>query len=169
MEPLESIAGRIIVLRGGKVLLDADLAQLYGVSTKRLNQQIKRNRSRFPADFVFQLNDLEKREVVANCDHLARLRFSASLPLAFTEHGALMVASVLNTQRAIEVSLYVVRAFVQMREALAANKEISRRLDELERKVGTHDGAIGEILAAIRQLAAPPEPPKKRRIGFVHD
>lgn len=167
MEQVESIAGRILTLRGLRVVLDADLATLYGVSTKRLNQQVRRNQDRFPRDFVFQLNELEKRQVVAMCDHLARLRFSPSLPHAFTEHGALMVASVLNTQRAVEVGLYVVRAFVQMREALPANREVVRRLDQLERKVGTHDRAISEILAAIRALAAPPDPPPKRRIGFV--
>ena len=167
MESIEAIAGRILTLRGLRVVLDADLATLYGVSTKRLNQQVRRNRQRFPGDFCFQLNTLEKQEVVANRDHLARLRFSPTLPLAFTEHGALMAASVLNTARAIEVSLYIVRAFVQMRETLSANKLLARRVDQLERRLGTHDRAIAEILAAIRQLAAP-EPPK-RRIGFVQD
>ncbi len=109
--------------------------------------------------------------MVANCDHLQRLRFSPTIPFAFTEHGALMAASLLNTQRAVEVSLYVVRAFVELREALATHKELARRLDELEsrleRKLSTHDHSIGGLLEAIRQLMAPPEPTKKRRIGFV--
>jgi phage regulator Rha-like protein len=152
-------------------MIDADLAALYGTSTKRLNQQIKRNAGRFPGDFVFQLNGAERDEVVANCDHLGRLKFSPTMPFAFTEHGALMAASVLNTKRAVEVSLYVVRAFVQLREALATHKELARRLDELEsrleRKLTTHDRAIAGILEAIRQLMAPFEPAKKRRIGFV--
>ena len=148
-------------------MVDADLAALYGVPTKRLNEQVKRNAGRF----VFQLSRDERDEVVANCDHLRRLKFSPTLPFAFTEHGALMAASVLNTPRAVEVSLYVVRAFVELREALATHKELAKRLDELEsrleRKLATHDQAIAGILEAIRQLMTPPEPPKKRRIGFV--
>ncbi len=154
-------------------MIDADLAALYGVPTKRLNEQVKRNAGRFPADFVFPLSRTERDKVVANCDHLQRLRFSPTLPFAFTEHGALMAASVLNTQRAVEVSLYVVRAFVELREVLATHKELAKRLDELEsrlaRKLATHDHAIAGILEAIRQLMAPPEPAKKRRIGFVQN
>ena len=111
--------------------------------------------------------------MVANCDHLRRLKFSPTMPFAFTEHGALMAASVLNTPRAVEVSLYVVRAFVELREALGTNKELAKRLDELEsrleRKLATHDQAIGGILEAIRQLMAPSAPTKKRRIGFVQN
>ncbi|MBI1988551.1 MAG: ORF6N domain-containing protein [Betaproteobacteria bacterium] len=152
-------------------MIDADLAALYDVPTKRLNQQVKRNAERFPKDFVFRLSRAERDEVVANCDHLRRLKFSPTMPFAFTEHGALMAASVLNTPRAVEVSLYVVRAFVELREALATHKELARRLDELEsrleRKLATHDHAIAGILEAIRQLMAPPEPARKRRIGFV--
>jgi ORF6N domain len=152
-------------------MLDADLATLYGVPTKRLNEQVKRNARRFPADFVFQLTRAERDEVVANCDHLQRLRFSPTMPFAFTEHGALMAASVLNTPRAVDVSLYVVRAFVELRETLATHKELAKRLDELEsrleRKLAIHDQAITGIMEAIRQLMAPPEPTKKRRIGFV--
>ena len=113
------VARRIIVIRGRKTLLDADLAVLYGVSTKRLNQQVKRNQGRFPPDFTFQLTPRERDEVVANCDHLAKLKFSPSMPYAYTEHGALMAASVLNTPRAVEVGLYVVRAFVALRDAFA--------------------------------------------------
>src|SRR5205085_8531178 len=122
-------------------------------------------------DFVFQLSRAERDEVVANCDHLRRLRFSSTMPYVFTEHGALMAASVLNTPRAVEVSLYVVRAFVELREAVATHKELAKRLDELEsrleRKLATHDRAIAGILEAIRQLMTPPEPAKKHRIGFV--
>ena len=152
-------------------MIDAGLAPLYDVPTKRLNQQVKRNAERFPKDFVFQLSRAERDEVVANCDHLRRLKFSPTMPFAFTEHGALMAASVLNTPRAVEVSLYVVRAFVELREALATHKELARRLVELEsrleRKLATHDHAIAGILETIRQLMAPPEPARKRRIGFV--
>jgi hypothetical protein len=165
------IARRILVIRGHKVMIDADLAALYDVPTKRLNQQVKRNAKRFPADFMFQLTRGERDEVVANCDHLSRLKFAAAMPFAFTEHGALMAASVLNTPRAVEVSLFVVRAFVQLRETLGGHKELAKRLDELEarieRKFSSHDQAIAGILGAIRELMTPPEPSKKRRIGFV--
>lgn len=151
-------------------MLDADLAALYGVTTRRLNEQVKRNKDRFPADFTFRLTRPERDEVVANCDHLQRLKFSPTLPYAFTEHGALMAASVLNTHRAVEVSLYVVRAFVELRESLGAHKELAKHLRELEarmeRKFSSHDQAIAGILSAIRQLMAPPQP-KHRPIGFV--
>src|SRR5512137_2989191 len=111
--PIGQIEERILLIRGQRVMLDADLAGLYGTTTKRLNEQVKRNRSRFPEDFMFQLTKKEKAEVVAICDHLAKLKFSPVLPNAFTEHGAIMVASVLNSKRAIEVSVYVVRTFVR--------------------------------------------------------
>jgi hypothetical protein len=114
--PVGQIAQRILWVRERKVILDADLAELYGTQTKRLNEQVKRNRGRFPDDFLFQLTAREKSEVVANCDHLDRLKYSPRLPYAFTEHGALMVAAVLNTPRAVDVSIYVVRAFVKLRD-----------------------------------------------------
>jgi hypothetical protein len=168
MQPVETIASRILVIRGRRVIVDADLAALYGVATKRLNQQVRRNRKRFPPDFVFELTDAERAEVVAKCDHLARLRFSPSASLVYTEHGALMTSAVLSTSRAVEVSLYVVRAFVHLRESIGAQREISRRLDELERRVGAQDGAIVGIVRALRELTQPP-PQKRRRIGFVQD
>jgi hypothetical protein len=153
-------------LRGIRVILDSDLARLYGVEAKRFNEQVGRNRKRFPADFLFRIANHELA--------ILRSQFATSSwggrrypPLAFTEHGAIMAASILNSDRAIEVSVYVVRAFVQMRDALVAHKEVGRRLNELERKVGTHDRAIGQILAAIRELTQPPETPKRRRIGFL--
>lgn len=168
MHPVESIASRILVARGRRVIVDADLAALYGVETKRLNQQVRRNRKRFPPDFVFELTEAERAEVVAKCDHLARLRFSPAASLAYTEHGALMASAVLSTARAVEVSLYVVRAFVHLRESVAARREIGRRLDELERKVGAQDGAIVGIVRTLRGLTQPP-PQKRRRIGFVQE
>ena len=146
-------------------MLDVDWARLYGVSTKRLNEQVKRNRSRFPADFMFQLTSKEKVKVVAICDHLQRLKFSATLPHAFTEHGALMLASVLNTPRAAEVSLFVARAFVKLRGKLSAHRALALKLMELERKIQSHDGHIRSLFDAIRELMKPPEPPR-RRIGF---
>jgi hypothetical protein len=167
MRPIEHIASRIFVVRGHRVMVDADLALLYGVTTKQLNQQVKRNRARLPADLAFRLRGVEKNEVVTNCDHLRRLKYSPTMPLVFTEHGALMAASVLNSPKAVEVGLFVVRAFVRMREVVASHRELSRRLDELEHKVGTHDRTIGTILDAIRQLTQPPAPRHRRRIGFL--
>jgi hypothetical protein len=149
-------------------MLDADLAGLYGTTTKRLNEQVKRNADRFPEDFMFQLTKTEKAEVVAICDHLAKLKFSPVLPNAFTEHGAIMVATVLNTKRAIQVSLFVVRAFVKLREMLSTHKELAHKLAALERKLQNHDESIRSLVVAIRQLMAPPEPePPKKRIGFL--
>ena len=162
---IEQAASRILLIRGQRIMLDVDLARLYGVSTKRLNEQVKRNRSRFPADFMFQLTSKEKTKVVAMCDHLQRLKFSATLPYAFTEHGALMLASVLNTPRAVEVSLFIVRAFVKLREKLSTHRTLALKLMELERKIQSHDEHIRSLFDAIRELMKPPEPPR-RRIGF---
>lgn len=162
------IEDRILLVRGQKVMIDADLASIYGVPTKALNQAVKRNLDRFPEDFMFQLTAEEKQQVVTICDHLGKLKFSPTLPYVFTEHGALMVASVLNTPRAVEVSLYVVRAFVRLREMIASNKEFARKLDALEKKLATHDQAITGILTTLRQMMNPPVP-KRRGIGFVID
>jgi ORF6N domain len=162
--PVERVERAILLLRGEKVMLDTDLAQLYGVTTRRLNEQVRRNRDRFPPDFLFQLSPEEKSEVVANCDHLARLKYSPSLPLAFTEHGALMAANVLSSKRAIEASVMVVRAFVRLRQMLASHAELARKLEELEKK---YDTRFQQIFAAIRALMEP-EPPEMppKRIGF---
>ena len=163
--PVERIENSILLIRGEKVMLDADLAILYGVSTKRLNEQVKRNRDRFPVDFMFQLTENEKAEVVANCDHLKRLKFSPNLPHAFTEHGAIMLATVLNSPVAVQASIQVVRAFVKLRQMLATNKDLAHKLEQLERKIENHDEEIKAIFNAIRQLMTPPEKPK-RKIGF---
>ena len=163
--PIERIESRILLIRGHKVMLDSDLAELYQVSTKRLNEQVKRNKDRFPADFMFKLTAKEKAEVVAICDHLRRLKFSPALPYAFTEHGAIMVASVLNVPRAIQVSVYVVRAFIKLREMLGTHKELALKLAELEKRIAVHDEDITALFEAIRQLMEPPEKPGKR-IGF---
>ncbi len=161
-----AIQQRILLVRGAKVIIDADLAEFYGVPTKRLNEQVKRNRERFPADFVFRLNRAEKDEVVANCDHLARLRFSKALPHVFTEHGAIMAASVLNSQRAVEVSVFVVRAFVKLRQVIGVHAELARKIAQLDRRLADHDEQILAIVDAIKQLMSPDPVPKKRRIGF---
>jgi hypothetical protein len=160
--PMERIERSILQIRGEKVMLDLDLASIYGVTTKRLNEQVKRNSSRFPSDFMFQLSEMEKAEVVANCDHLARLKFSPHLPYAFTEHGALMLANVLNSESAANTSVMVVRAFVKLRQMLATNAELARKLDAMEKK---YDAQFKVVFDAIRQLMSPPEP-KRREIGF---
>ncbi len=168
----EQIARQILVIRGQKVMLDADLAALYGVQTRRLNEQVRRNAERFPEDFVFQTSPAEFASLMSQFA-TSSWGGTRKLPLAFTEHGAIMAAMVLNSPRATEVSVYVVRAFVQLRDTLLTHKELAKRLDELEsrleRMLATHDQAISGILEAIRQLMAPPEPAKKRRIGFVQD
>ncbi len=163
--PLERVERTIFVLRGRKVILDADLAKLYGVTTKRLNEQVKRNHDRFPEDFMFQLSTEEKHEVVANCDHLSKLKFSPVLPYAFTEHGAIMAASVLNTPWAIETSVFVVRAFVRLREMVVTHRELARKFAELEQRFQDHDQKIEAIFEAIRQLMVPPKKERKK-IGF---
>ena len=164
--PTERIEQAIFLIRGQKVILDDDLSRLYGVTTKRLNEQVKRNRQRFPDDFMFQLNLQEVRGLRS---HFATLnsgsgRHRKYLPYAFTEHGAIMAANVLNSQRAIEASVYVVRAFVRLRNLIASNKDLAKRLDELEKK---YDSQFKVVFDAIRELMSPIEPPPKpRRIGF---
>ena len=160
------IEQRILLIRGEKVIIDADLAEFYGVPTRRLNEQVRRNKARFPRDFVFQLTAREKTEVIAKCDHLTNLKYAKALPQAFTEHGALMAAGVLNTHRAVEVSVFVVRAFVKLRRTIAENKELARRLGELDSRVADHDVQILALVKAIRQLMSPAGLPKKRQIGF---
>ena len=162
--PIERIEKTILVIRGKKVMVDSDIAELYGVPTKRLNEQVKRNKERFPKDFMFKLTKDEKDEVVANCDHLSQLKFSHSLPYAFTEHGAVMLASVLNSPKAIEASLIVVRAFVRLREILSTHKELAEKLKDLELKVESHDEQITDIFEAINQLIAVPEKPKEKLV-----
>lgn len=146
--------------------------------TKRLNEQVKRNQERFPADFLFQLTAAEKQEVVANCDHLAKLKFSKTLPYAFTEHGAIQAASVLASPQAIEMGVYVVRAFVRLRELVVSNKELALRLDELESKTDLMSlkqetfehstrAQLKQIIDALRELMTPPATAPKHPIGFV--
>lgn len=168
--PIEEIGSRIYTVRGKRVMLDADLARLYGVTTARLNEQVRRNPDRFPEDFAFILSNHEVRDLMS--------QNATSKPVpsgrggrrkatrAFTEHGAIMAASVLNTPRAVEVSVFVVRAFVKLRELSATHKELGQKLDELERKVSGYDQAIAGLINAIRELMTPPEAKKKRPIGF---
>lgn len=167
--PLERIESRILLIRGYKVLLDSDLAALYGVQTRTLNQAVKRNAERFPSDFMFQLSARELQDwrshfVMSNPNAKMGLRRA---PFAFTEHGALMAATVLNSPRAVKTSLHVVRAFVHLREFLASHKDLARRLEAHERKLASHDQAIAGLVDTIRNLMAPTESRKRRPIGFV--
>jgi len=169
--PVEQLERAIIEIRGRRVILGHDLAAAYGVTTKRLNEQVKRNSRRFPPDFAFELTDEEwtalRSQIATSNVRLGRggRRYR---PYAFTEHGAVMAASVLNTDRAVEVSVFVVRAFVRMSRALATHRQLALKLAELESKVAVHDRSIQSLLAAIRSLITPPAP-KRRRIGFVTD
>ena len=153
--PVEYVELRIRELRGAKVILDSDLAILYGVETRALNQAVRLNADRFPEDFVFQLTEEEKAKVITECDHLASLRFSPHLPLAYTEHGALMAASVVNSRQAIDMSVFIVRAFVRLRSIYAMRIELTRRLDELDTKVSKHSEALRPIVEALRRLMLP--------------
>lgn len=163
--PVHKIESRILLIRGLRVMLDADLADVYGTTTKALNQAVKRNASRFPADFMFRLTPGEKAEVVTSCDHLHRLKYSPTLPFAFTEHGAIMLASVLNSTIAVQASIAVVRAFTRLREILATHQELAGKLAELEQRIEGQDEEITALFEAIRLLMESPEGSSKR-IGF---
>ena len=166
---MTQIESRIFLIRGHKVMLDADLAELYDVGIKVLNQAVKRNVDRFPTDFMFQITADEYDSLRSQIVTLksGRGQHRKYLPYAFTEHGALMLGNVMKSERAVEVSLMVVRAFVRLRELVAGNKELAQKLLQLERKVGAHDKSIVEIINAIRELMSPSEPKKKRPIGFA--
>ncbi len=162
MERVESV---ILVIRGKKVIVDTDLARLYGVATKVLNQAVNRNRERFPPDFLFQLTQEEKEEVVTNCDHLIKVKFSKVLPNAFTEFGAIMAANLLNSDEAVRASVFVVRAFLRMREMIRAGTEIGMKLSEIERRLDGHDDVLRDVISEIRALTRA-EPRPLRKIGF---
>lgn len=169
MDPLSlsaEIENRIYLIRGQRVMLDADLAEVYAVSTKRLNEQVKRNLSRFPSDFMFQLTQTEKTEVVAKCDHLQPLRFSSYLPYAFTEHGAVMLASILKSPRAVQANIIIARAFVKLRRTISAHKELARVLAKLERRIEGHDADIEYLFNTLRKLMEQPEKPPLRIKGI---
>ena len=178
--PVERVQSYILRIRGHNIILDRDLAWLYGVPTKRLNEQVKRNKDRFPEDFMFQLTWEEAKALRSQIATLnggdaerpgsqnATLKRGANIkyrPYTFTEHGAIMAANVLNSPKAVQASVFVVRAFVQLRQMLSTHKDLARKIDELDRKVQTHDTAIIELVRAIKALMQPPEAPKGR-IGF---
>ena len=175
--PTEQFEKLVYVVRGKRVMLDSDLARIYGVPTFRFNEAVKRNRHRFPDDFMFQLT---REEVAALTSQIAISKTGRggrrTMPYAFTEHGAIMAANILNSERAVAISVYVVRAFIKMREMLAGNKELAKKLEDLERKLtarlDVHEEAIVQLFAEIRQLLTPPPPqpdPKKRHIGFLKE
>jgi hypothetical protein len=164
---VEQVQSKILFMRGEKVILDSDLAALYGVTTSRLNEQVKRNHERFPPDFMFRLsrkefNDLKPQFATSSSGWGGRRK----LPSVFTEHGAIMAASVLNSERAVRASIYVVRAFVKLRQMLAPYKELMSKLDQLEKKLQTHDKQIIAIVQAIKLLMPPPEDKPKEPFGF---
>ncbi len=164
---LKRVASKILILRNQKVILDADLAELYGVPVKRLNEQVKRNPKRFPPDFLFRVTDAEYQNLRSqNATSSSAHGGRRYLPNAFTEHGAIMAASVLNSKRAVEMSIFVVRAFVRMRESLLINQRVSSKLSELESRLDSHDQELQELVEAIRELMEP-LPANNRRIGFA--
>jgi phage regulator Rha-like protein len=168
MTQVEEVDSKIHLIRGQRVMLDSDLAIIYGVPTMRLNEQFKRNRQRFPADFAFQLTQEEFSALISQFAISKKGRGGRrKLPWVFTEHGAIMLAAHLNSERAVEMSVFVVRAFVQMREVLMGNRQLAAKLAELEKRVGAHGEVIADLITAIRKLLeAPTEEKSKREIGF---
>jgi len=161
--PEGKIEQAILLIRSQKVMIDTDLAEVYGVAPRRLREQVRRNLSRFPADFMFQLTKEELLEVSAICGHLSHLKFSPTLPYAFSEHGAIMLASVLRSPVAVQASVQVVRAFVRLREILATHRHLARKLVEMEKR---YDIQFKSVFTAIRQLRTPSRP-RNRLIGFT--
>jgi len=161
-----AIESRILFLRHHRVILDTDIADLYGVPVKRLNEQVKRNQDRFPSDFMFQLNrrehDILRSQIATSRGGPGGRRYR---PFAFTEHGAIMAATVLSSDRAVQMSVFVVRAFVRLREMLATNRRLAGKIDELENRLDTHDSTIQDLIEAIKELMTPEEPARVR-IGF---
>ena len=160
--PVEKIESKIFFIRGKKVMFDTDLAELYGVETRTLKQAVKRNQNRFPEDFMFQLTKEEKDEVITNCDNLKKLKFYPSLPHVFTEQGIAMLSSVLNSERAINVNIQIIRTFTKLREMIANNKDLRGKIEEMEKK---YDKQFQIVFEAIKRLIEPELKPK-RKIGF---
>ncbi|TRX37724.1 ORF6N domain-containing protein [Flavobacterium restrictum] len=148
----EFIMSKILLIRNQKVMIDSDLATLYGVTTKQLNQQVKRNTKRFPNNFMFQLTAIEKEQVVANCDHLNKLKFSSTLPYVFTEHGTMMLGNILTSDRAIEFSIKIVEAFIKMREFLTNNLSVKLEIEDIKKKLINHDKNIELVFNYLDEL-----------------
>ena len=150
--PDEIILNKILVLRNKKVMLDRDLAELYGVTTKRLNEQVKRNSKRFPADFMFQVSQEEKEQIVLTFNYLNGLKFSSSLPYAFTEHGAVMLASILSSDKAIEVNIQIIRVFTQMRQMLTDNSELRLEIEDIKKRLHNQNQNIEVVFQYLDEL-----------------
>ncbi|MBK6912372.1 MAG: ORF6N domain-containing protein [Ignavibacteriales bacterium] len=166
--PTESLMNKILVIRNQKVILDRDLAILYGVETRALKQAVIRNEKRFPSDFMFLLNNKEIGKMVSQNVIPSKSYFGGANPMAFTEQGVAMLSSVLKSERAIEVNILIMRAFVKLREIIYTHKKVADKLKELENKFKDHDDQITQIIQVINQLMTPPDPPKKK-IGFTLD
>ncbi len=167
--PIDQVQQQILLIRGQRVILDVDLATLYGVTTKQLNQQVKRNADRFPKDFMFQLS---WEEAAASRSQFVTLKRGSNVkyrPYVFTEHGAIMAATVLNSPQAVSVSVIVVRAFVKLRAMLSTHRQLAQKLAEVERKLENHDAQIAALFEAIRQLMEPPPEPPRKPIGFTSE
>ncbi len=167
------VEGLIFIIRGHRVILDSDLARIYGVQTKRLNEQVRRNKDRFPEDFMFQMTNQEASNLKSQFATSSLIADKShggvrKLPWVFTEHGAIMAANVLNSKQAVRMSVFVVRAFIRLREALVVHKDLARKLEALEKKVGSHDAQFQAVFDAIRELMKVPEKPK-RRIGYLEE
>jgi hypothetical protein len=171
--PDEVILNKILLIREHKVMLDSDLADLFDIPTKRLNEQVRRNKQRFPSHFMFQLTEEEKIKVVANCDHLQKLKFSPFLPYAFTEHGVIMLASILNSDRAIRTSIRIVETFVRMRELIKQSEYLALKFNNLETKVSYQDEKIHMIFEILKELEQDrqncDDNSGRKRIGFKPD
>lgn len=167
--PIERIESKIFLIRGQKVMIDRDLAELYGVETKYLNRQVRRNIERFPKEFMSKLTKQEKNELVTICHHLADLKFSYQLPYAFTEHGVAMLASILKSKVAVKISIFIIKTFVKLRQILSTHKELAHIIKDLERRVGDHDVQILALFKSINKLLEPPPDLPRKRIGFIVD
>ncbi len=163
--PIDAISSKIYLIRKQKVMLDRDLAELFGVETKQLKRQVRRNIGRFPSDFMFMLTKDEVENLRCQIGTLGKGAHMRYPPMVFTEHGAIMAASVLNSKRAVEVSIFVVRAFVKLRELLSTHKKMAKKLDELEKRLTGHDENFQVVFEVIKQLLEVDEKPK-RKIGF---
>jgi len=166
--PDEVIMNKIIMIRGQKVMISNDLAELYGVTTKRLNEQVKRNIKRFPKHFMFQLTEQEKEKVVAICDHLLNLKYSPYLPYVFTEHGTVMLANILNSERAIQASIRIVEIYIKLREHMLTNNDLLLKMEQLEKRMGKQDEKIALVFECLKKLIDVQEKPR-RVIGFKRE
>ena len=168
--PIERIEGKIYLIRGQKVMIDRDLAELYGVPTKRLNEAVKRNIKRFPEEFMFQLTKEEAQALFISRSHFATLKWGHNIkyrPYAFNEQGVAMLSSVLNSERAIEINILIIKTFVRLRQLISSHKELARKIEELEKKYSKHEIEISAVFKLLKKLMEPPPETPRKRIGFI--